>query len=68
MSAYRIGPDRSRKNNIFFGEKEILSLTLFISRVIDSLIAKVNEDLGKDWIRHVEEMESRIADLIPYIE
>ena len=43
------------------------ALRIFLSRVLDVLIGKINEDLGKDWVEHVERMERELRDLVPYI-
>ncbi len=40
---------------------------LFVSRVVDAIIETLNETLGKDWVKRIQEIEGTLADNIPFI-
>ncbi len=44
------------------------ALRVFVSRAVDAALKNLNEEIGKDWREHVEDLESYLADKIPFID
>lgn len=43
-------------------------INIFFSRVVDSLVAKINADFGKDWGKRVDEVKVYLEKLLPIID
>jgi len=56
----------SEKKKLNFIEKQ--ALNIFLNVVIDSIIATINEGLGKDWVEKIKELEDQLDDKIPFVD
>jgi|SRR6056297_818323 len=56
----------SEKKKLNFIEKQ--ALNIFLNVVIDSIVATINEGLGKDWVEKIKELEDQLDDKIPFID
>jgi len=44
------------------------ALEIFISRVIDGIVAAINEELGDDWVEKVKQYKEELAGFLDFIE
>ncbi|HKL41508.1 MAG TPA: hypothetical protein VJ962_02820 [Clostridia bacterium] len=56
----------SEKKKLNFIEKQ--ALNIFLNVVIDSIVATINEGLGKDWVEKIKELEDQLDDKIPFVD
>lgn len=43
-------------------------LWLFLDQILNTLVDTINEELGRDWGRKIDELEDEIAKWIPFIK